>query len=104
MRLDTGNKSKDKGRDPPDANDHRSEDHDENGQEYQERVPLPQVAVARRMGDGWMIIWTIMVTTPMMPLDSETRRFETRFRLTVRTGSFQTNPGTGAGRVGRKVS
>jgi|GEM_PF-3756314 len=52
MRLDTGNKSKDKGRDPPDANDHRSEDHDENGQEYQERVPLPQVAGSEEDGDG----------------------------------------------------
>ena len=47
-----------------------------------------------------MAIWIIMVMSPMMPLVSETLRVAERLRSHMRTGAFQTNPGTGFSPIG----
>ena len=59
----------------------------------------PTYPMARNMVTT-MIIWIVMVMTPMMPLASETLRVAERLRSHVPTGSFQANTGTGASPIG----
>ena len=47
-----------------------------------------------------MAIWITMVMSPMMLLVSETLRVAERLRSHMRTGSFQTIPGTGFSPIG----
>ena len=59
----------------------------------------PVYPIARNMVT-MMAIWITMVMSPMMPLVSETLRVAERLRSHMRTGSFQTNPGTGFSPIG----